>query len=415
MGKSASVEEKQALVCNAVKGFGDLPAIRRAEAVRIAMRAQHVMQQAEGLELAKLAEREHAAAMQRLAALESRSSSGFIDASGSSHAPPVPQRVRSQERLQQSGNPLVENLLRVAKEAKFNEMPRQDLSVIAQAAQREAMTQVQPQHLLDVVTQLNEHEREELTEVLVEAQVVPEEQRGLLEEAVRPGGYADKLSMALGWASLARKYVWVFVALPIVEFALSMVFGLMFECGTPLPSWLQFDSALALFVAGSIFFTGVVLQPVYEKLREDPHGAVHRWHQVSEGRSFRTKLERAVPGVDFEAYRWGAIGVFAIVFLVLVGVFWAVIGVFELLATLVLGCNVATLIMCMLFIGLRFGFLVSMVLLLFFVLDEVQKHRSRLTVLGSTAVPMTEDARPRDRQPPHDHRDFLMGPGTAWE
>merc|ERR1719267_486012 len=144
---------------------------------------------------------------------------------------------------------------------------------MAQVAQRDAHSLIQPQQLLDVVAELEPGEREQLTEALVEARVVPEEQRGVLEEAVRPGGYADKLAGALGLASKAQQYAWVFFALPAAEFLLALIFDHL-SCGTPLVAWLRGDAVLALCVAGAAYFSGTTLSPVYQSLNADLVGAV---------------------------------------------------------------------------------------------------------------------------------------------
>lgn len=419
--KAAPMEHKQALVCNVVKGFGDLPAVQKAEFVRVAMRAQDVYGQAEKLELSRLVDSHHTAAVQRIADIEqrqSRSNSGRVSSviDATSPHPDVgllglnradsartagvgqPQGQESQSLFGPGEQPsiFVENLLRVAKEARFNEMPREDLRDIAQAAQSEAVHVVQPQQLLGIVHELNPQEREQLTELMVDARVVPEEQRGVLEEAVRPGGYADKLGTALAMATAASEYKWVAVALPVAELVIALILG-MFPCGVSLVFWLQLDGSLSLAGAGAVFFASHTLGPVYEKLREDPVGAVQRWQTMEQTRSWRTKLERAVPGVEFDSYHpWGAIGIAVTVFLVLVGGVWAVVGVLELLGTMAFGCSTLTLFFCIVFIGLRFGILVCLFLLFYYVLDEIQKHRSRPVTLGSSLLPMADDAYPVD-------------------
>jgi hypothetical protein len=386
----APQEAKQALVQRAVAGFGDLPVNRRAEAVRLAMQSADIVQKADNLEVAQMAHQHHAAAMQRLRALEAKQQGGpnVVDASSTAG------NLAHNDLELPPQDPMVENLLKITKEARFNEMPPQELQSMAQAAQGQAHKLMQPQQLLDVVAELRPEEREQLTEALVEAHVVPEEQRGVLEEAVRPGGYADKLAGVLNLAAKVQQYAWVFVALPAFEFVLSLIFSYM-SCGTPLVAWLRFDSLLALCVAGAAFFTGHTLAPVYQKLKEDPMGAVQRWQSVQDVRSWKARLETAVPGVDFETYRAGAFGLAASVLLILIGAVWAVIGVLELLATMVFQCAFLTTVFCIIFIGMRFACVVAMLWGLYYVLDEVQRHRSRAPMLGSSLLPMTEDALPR--------------------
>jgi len=396
---SAPKEMKQALVQKTMAGFGDLPASRRVEAVRLAMQSSDIMQRADNYELQRTAMSHHAAAMQRLASLEAqqaqRNPNDLNASTGSAQA---------DLRLDVPQDPLVENLLRVAKEARFDEMPKGELQGMAAAAQGEAVRLVQPQQLLDVVAELDPAEREQLTEALIEARVVPEEQRGVLEEAVRPGGYSDKLAAALGLAAKAQKYAWVFIALPVAEFILALVLQQL-SCGTPLVAWLRLDALLALFCAVAAYFSGHVLGPVYEKLNADPVGAVQRWQTVGDGRSWKARLETAVPGVQFETYRMGGIGLAVVVVLILIGAVWAIIGVLELMATALFGCSIVTTFCCILFIGMRFGCVVGLLWGLYYIMDEIQRHRSRSPMLGSTLLPMSEDAfpqnNPRPGGPPH--------------
>lgn len=389
--KATPMEHKQALVANVVKGFGELPPMQKAEFVRVAMSAKDMAGQAEQIEIGRMAQMKHAEAMQRLADLEKRQG-------GSSGSAAAPQSQEAQSLLGSGDQPplFVENLLSVFREARFNEMPPGDLREIAQVAQKEAVHVVQPQQLLDVVHELNPQEREQLTEALVEARVVPEDQRGVLEEAVKPGGYADKLGTVFAMANTASEYKWVAVALPAAELLIGLIVG-FFSCGVGLVFWLQLDGILALMGAGAIFFSAHTLGPVYEKLREDPVGAVQRWQTVDQSRGFRARFETTIPGVDFDSYHpQGLIGVVAMVVLVLIGAVWAVVGVVELLGTMVFGCSTLTLFFCIVFIGLRFGILVCLFLGLYYVMDEVQKHRSRPMTLGSSALPMADDSSPTD-------------------
>merc|ERR1719261_1329812 len=90
------------------------------------------------------------------------------------------------------------------------------------------------------------------------------------------------------------------------------------------------------------------------------------------------------------------------VILILIGAVWAVIGVLELMATLVMGCAVVTTFFCIIFIGLRFGCVIAMLWGLYYILDELQRHRSRAPMLGGTSLlPMSEDAHPRSQPQGH--------------
>merc|ERR1712232_502423 len=82
---------------------------------------------------------------------------------------------------------------------------------------------------------------------------------------------------------------------------------------------------------------------------------------------------------------------------VLGGAAWAVVGVLELLASIFVGCNIFTLLVAICFMTLRFTIVVALVLLMFYVLDELQEHRSRSPMLGSSFVSSkSDDGMPHD-------------------
>eukprot|EP00931_Biecheleriopsis_adriatica_P058110 TRINITY_DN34529_c0_g1_i2.p1 TRINITY_DN34529_c0_g1~~TRINITY_DN34529_c0_g1_i2.p1 ORF type:complete len:434 (-),score=117.68 TRINITY_DN34529_c0_g1_i2:44-1345(-) len=355
------LEQKTALVRHAIAGFGELPAQKRAEVVRIAMQTADVAHRAENLALHEQMASEHAAALGRLASLQNGG------------APPAAPAQPSDAALE-SAPPLVKNFMKVVKEARFDQMPKADMQSLAQDAQREAQQLAQPQQLLDVVAELKPDEREQLTEVLVDANVVPQEQRVVLEEAMRPGGYADQISSAVSALEAARQYAWLFLALPCVELFFSLVLG-NFACGSGLPVWLRGDAWLALGTVGAGYFGMQQLEPVYEQLKEDPMGAVQRW-QATEGRNLSTseRLEQAVPGVKFDAYQIGGLGLGIALILFVIGL----VGVLELLATIVMGCSAITVFVCFVFIGIRCGAVVGLLFLARYVSDEINKHRARL-------------------------------------
>eukprot|EP00927_Polykrikos_kofoidii_P029767 TRINITY_DN25676_c0_g1_i1.p1 TRINITY_DN25676_c0_g1~~TRINITY_DN25676_c0_g1_i1.p1 ORF type:complete len:481 (-),score=81.74 TRINITY_DN25676_c0_g1_i1:102-1544(-) len=406
----APQEEKQALIRGAISGFGELPKQRRTEVVRLAMKSTAVVQQAtlaagdsaslpfsrSGSNNANVVD----ASVPKAANDVPNSTSSLADSGGNK---PL-KRLNSLDAATQS--PLGQNLARIMKDTGLAGMSASDRAAISQVAQTEAVRLAQPSQLLDIVSELNEREREQLTEALVEAHVVPEEQRGVLEEAVRPGGYADKLSVTLDWVAKAREHIWVVAALPLGELLVGMLLGLL-SCGTPLISWLRYDAVFALGAAGALYFTGHTLSPVYAKLAADPIGAVQRWQSTTEVRTWAVRLETAVPGVEIETYRLGAIGLGLSIVLVLVGAVWAVIGLLELLASSFFGCNGFIVFVCLLLIVLRFGVVVGIVLLVFYVLDELQKHRSRAPMLGSTSLfpSMSEETQV--------HMPFLPQPGGA--
>merc|ERR1712113_71357 len=109
------------------------------------------------------------------------------------------------------------------------------------------------------------------------------------------------------------------------------------------------------------------------------------------------RLEAAVPGIEFETYRSGGIGIIVCVVVSLVGGCWALIGILELLGTLAFGCDILILLICVVFVALRLGIVVAIVRIMFFLLDEIQRHRCRAPLLGNSFLPASaEEAAPFD-------------------
>jgi len=174
---------------------------------------------------------------------------------------------------------------------------------------------------------------------------------------VRPGGFADQLSQAFHLLDSARQYWWAFFALPVLEMMLSLMFGTL-PCTVPAIVWLRFDAILALGVASTVYCSGQTLTPVYQKLRQDPMGAVQRW-QAAETDDLQQKFEHLLPGIRAETYQAGGMAVVGCAALLLLGTFWAVVGMMELLGVLVLGCSPATGFVFLCFVALRLGTVIA--------------------------------------------------------
>jgi len=261
--------------------------------------------------------------------------------------------------------PLVRNLLLLAGEAKLAELPEHEIAEIAAEVRSEAVCLAEPQQLADTVAELRPDEREQLTDTLVEVKVVPEEQRGLLQEAVRPGGYADRLASALRLLGRARKKMWIFALLPAAELLLAILLGAL-PCGTPLLAWLRGDSILALGQVCCLYFAYYTLAPAYKQVQFDLVGALHRWRVAANEPDVWERLDKAVPGVDRDVWRTGGACILAFVLLSVLGILWLVLGALEILGTVAYGCSSAILFVCNVLIGLRL--IVAATLLVFLVL-----------------------------------------------
>uniref|UniRef100_A0A7S4SYN2 Uncharacterized protein n=1 Tax=Alexandrium monilatum TaxID=311494 RepID=A0A7S4SYN2_9DINO len=355
--REASPEERKALARKAVTGLGELPPHRRAEAVRLAMQATDVAQRVSGPGVRQLLA-EHGGAVPEL------QGGGAGDPDKDAPPPPPPPPTfggassSSGERCPQDGEavseaaPLVRNLLILAGEAKLSELPQGELKELVDEVKVEAAHLVEPTQLVDVVLELGPDEREQLTDALVEVKVFPEEQRGLLQEAVRPGGYADRLASVMRLLGRARKRMWIFALLPAAELLLALLLGGL-SCGTSLLAWLRGDSILALGQVGALYFAYYTLAPVYREVQCDIVGLVQRWRAAGQQQDFWKRLEDTVPGVDPEVWRMGGASILVFALFTVVGAFWMFLGILELMGTMAYGCSSVVLFFCNLLIGIR--------------------------------------------------------------
>lgn len=293
----ASRVEKETLVRNFITGVGSLPPQKKAEVIRLVMHNVNSAQDA---------------------------------GANGSRAPP-----------------LIRNVMRLAEEAKIQEMPQEELQGIVQEAQTAAAKAVKPDELLGVVRDLPAQEREQLTEALVDAHIVPEEQRETVQQAVRPGGHIDRLASALRVLDTVCGLRWCFIfALPGLELVLAGALGFC-ECGLPLVRWLRVDTLLTLLVALCVAYISRTMAPAYEKLRSDPLNSASRWQEVSrQSRSWRVRLDEALPGVGLESFQSAGTALLLGLFFQALGGLWALVGLLQISAAGVVSCSGLVLASC---------------------------------------------------------------------
>jgi hypothetical protein len=275
----------------------------------------------------------------------------------------ISEQVEHGKQLQQANVPtdstLVKNAKRLLQVAKFNEMSKDDVTSIAQVAQSAASQIARPDEVVALVKGLQPQERQRLTDALVSANIVPNEQRGVLEDVIKPGGYVERLSIALRAVDLVCRFRYLVIFfLPFVEFVCAWTLGGQL-CGTLLIWWLRADALVTLFVAAAICYMGEKLLPAYRKLREDPLGLSQHWQTVRhECSDWRTRLDTAVPGVSVTAYQAAATGALVGIVATCLGVLWALVGIFELLAERNSQCTSPAIFASKFFVAIRliFGF-----------------------------------------------------------
>jgi len=315
---SVPVQQKQELMKSAISGFGQLPAEQRADVLRLAVTT---------------------------AAASSSSGSGTSD-------------------------PMLKNVGRLMKEAQLDKMPPEEKQQLAKEIKQDAAELVQPHQILEVVAELKPEEREHVTEALIEAKLVPEEQKTILEQAMRPGGYADKLAAAAKLWALAQEYSAVIVGLPFLELFIVLLFGGL-PCQSGLSGWLRSDAIFSMVMIAGGWFCGLQLAPVFEELQRDPMTVAQRW-QENQALPYQQRLEVLVPGVGISSYQLGGLGAaLALIFLVL-GLANTIVGLMELLGTVVMGCSAGLVIVSFFFLAVRCVTLAGILAAAKYVLTEIQ-------------------------------------------
>lgn len=315
------VEQKQELMKSAISGFGQLPADQRVEALRFAVNTA---------------------------------------VAGSSNASNATGRA----------DPVMQNVGKLLKEAKIDKLPPAEKQQLAQEIQQDAAQLVQPQQILEVVAELKPEEREHVTEALIEAKLVNEEQKAVLEQAMRPGGYADKLAAALKLWAMVEEYSAVILALPFLELLMALMFGGQ-SCPSGLSAWLRADAISAVVMVGGVWLCSSQLEPVLQHVRQDPVGVGQQWQQ-NQNLPLQQRLEMLVPGVGIFAYQLSAIGaVIAVVFLAF-GLANTLVGLMELLGTVIAGCSISVAIISMCFLAVRCATVVGILAAAKIVLTEIQ-------------------------------------------
>lgn len=318
-----SAAQRQELVRHAVAGFGRLPPHRQAVAVRIAVEASELLQ-----------------ASPQSSGDEGRRPATVDRGTSSSARPPPPPL------------PVVKNLQAIMQETSLGELSRQEVAQLAEEVQSRALQEVQPERLLGMVSELRPKDRERLSLALAEGCALPEDQRGLVEAAVRPGGFTDKLTPLLWLFGEARRRTWVLFGPPVVELILALACtGL--PCSWPLAGWLRGDAVLSLCVAILIECLLRSLNPVLQKLRADPMGAAKRWSSMKGDDDIIRRLEAVTPGLDLGPCTSGGLGFIFLCVLLVIGVMWLMMGVAELLGGMVSECTPIVLHLFVLFFGLR--------------------------------------------------------------
>jgi len=253
-----------------------------------------------------------------------------------------------QQGLEAAPPPLVVNLMKVANVAKLEEVPDKTWCGLVEAMGAEAAQSVQPAHMVELLTELGTNDREQLSGLLVESNLVPKEHERALTDIVRPGGFADKLQTGLAWVAVIRRCLPALIALPALE--LWLAYGLLAHGGL-LMVWLRLDTWLTVVLSIVAAFAFLAVNQILHFLKDDPVGAFRRgW---SNGGSFKAKVQAALPGMPLVACKKALLGVAGVATLACCSLAWAAFGLLLLPVALLCGCSLGTFLISALVISLR--------------------------------------------------------------
>jgi len=257
--------------------------------------------------------------------------------------------------------PLVKNLMHVLQEAKLSQIAGHELTMLTEKAQKGAARLASPGLMLDFAVELKPAERQFLAEQVAGNDAVPEELRGLITEAVRPGSRTERLVQMASLLALMHKRLWIVFCFAVAELLAAGLLSTQ-ACGTPLAAWLRGDGLLVLFLMSLFACVGQTLGPAYEVIRSDPLGAFKRWREAAaRSEDYEARLAAAVPGAPADAAALAGLGVACGMALVIVSVVWWMLGLLEFMATATLGCSPAVEATVGLLLGLRAAVAVCLV------------------------------------------------------
>lgn len=163
---------------------------------------------------------------------------------------------------------LAKNLQKIAQVASAG---RKDGSSLQEVARQEAISVVQkdPRLVLDTVTELPKSDRSRLLEKLASTDLLPKDQKAILEQVVAPGGYADIAKGGLeGIQDAASKRYWI-PASAILQLVVYIFYGHR-ACRNRLMYWLWWDAVLTVITVWIVLYICYVVFPCLEKLQKDP-------------------------------------------------------------------------------------------------------------------------------------------------
>lgn len=196
---------------------------------------------------------------------------------------------------------------------------------------------------VEQISQLDRDERARLREALLMNNQIPEEQRRLVMDTVRPDGYADQLMWAYRAAQSARANAWLGAVLTVAELVFACVGNRVLPetsgCSAWLQCWLLFDSLFALAAVGATFLLVSRVTSVFKEIGDNPTGAAQRYHAAAgNDGNWQEGLGAVVPEIDLQTYlAWAGIAILCAA-CVLIGAIGALLALVVLLWKTLNGC-----------------------------------------------------------------------------
>eukprot|EP00397_Hematodinium_sp_SG-2012_P036414 GEMP01039313.1.p1 GENE.GEMP01039313.1~~GEMP01039313.1.p1 ORF type:complete len:286 (+),score=51.61 GEMP01039313.1:174-1031(+) len=151
-----------------------------------------------------------------------------------------------------SGSPptqILQNLAQVIQATGVDSLTDEEAAATTESMYREIGKAgiASPRTLVEMAAELRPEERRELTDTLVQIQLIPPEKREVIDEAMQPGGHLDQINSALSYWKLVQDNVWMSVALPVAELIFCFVMNFFPSiCEAPLLWWMKGDGIIGL-------------------------------------------------------------------------------------------------------------------------------------------------------------------------
>jgi len=207
--------------------------------------------------------------------------------------------------------------------------------------------------VLNAVRTLDEAERGQLANVLVDSGVVPAESQVALQEAVRVGGYVDKFSVALRVASTVWQHLWLAYGVFLFEAFFLSLPGWP-SCNVSMQRWMLLDALLSFGAVYSTLAAGRTFAPAVEVWKKDALGKILALKQaMSETSSWQLRFTAVFDEVPYCVFKDSLSWLTLVLLLATLGACWLPIGIYQWLRAYFNVCDRVVLWFSLTFLLLR--------------------------------------------------------------